>query len=130
MKKILLDTNAYIRLFTGAENVLEVLAKAEYVLISVIVLGELYAGFKGGAKELENKKRLSTFVEKPTVEIVTVSQETAEIFGEIKNKLKIAGTPLPINDLWIAAQTIETGSTLISFDNHFKKIAGLRVYPS
>ncbi len=53
---------------------------------------------------------------------------TAEIFGEIKNFLKKSGTPIPINDVWIASHTVETGSVVITYDNHFKKVPGLRCW--
>lgn len=93
----------------------------------MIVLGELYAGFKNGSKELENKKLLELFLGKSTVRIIDVTEETADIFGVIKNILKNAGTPLPINDIWIAAHAMEFGANLLSFDKHFKQIPGLRL---
>lgn len=95
MKKILLDTNAYTHLLAGDQDVLNTLAAAETVYMSIFVLGELYAGFSGDFKEKENKSQ---------------------------------GTPLPINDVWIAAHGIETGSTVLTFDSHFKKIPGLLLW--
>ena len=126
MKKILLDTNAYARLLAGEEDVLDVLGTAETVYMSIFVLGELYAGFAGGTKERENKDILNRFLLKPSVKILNATAETAEVFGMVKQYLKKASTPLPINDVWIAAHTLETGSTLVTYDNHFKKIAGIR----
>lgn len=92
------------------------------------VLGELYAGFKGGMREQRNTKILSDFLNKPTVLTVDATPDTSEIFGTLKNSLKKAGTPLPINDVWIASHAIETGAIIITFDNHFQKIPGLRVW--
>lgn len=128
MKKILLDTNCYSGFMAGDEMVLDYLAQAETVYMSIIVLGELHAGFMGGSKARQNREYLTQFLAKPTVEILNATQETAEIFGEIKNRLREAGTPLPINDVWIAAHVIETGSIFITHDNHFKQIAGLRLW--
>ena len=51
-----------------------------------------------------------------------------DIFGWLKYQLKLAGTPIPINDVWIAAHAIETGSMLITFDSHFDRIPGLRLW--
>lgn len=116
MKKILLDTNAYPRLFAGDRDVLNILAESETVYLSVFVLGELYAGFAGGLKEKENKAALKQFLEKPTVKILHTTNDTAEIFGNIKNQLKTAGAPIPINDVWIAAHSKETGTMLVTFD--------------
>ena len=126
MKSILLDTNAYTRLLTGEEDVLDVIGTAETVYMSIFVLGELYAGFAGGTKERGNKDTLNRFLRKPSVKILNATSETAEVFGMVKQALKKAGTPLPINDVWIAAHTLETGSTLVTYDGHFKKIAGIR----
>jgi tRNA(fMet)-specific endonuclease VapC len=126
MKSILLDTNAYTRLLTGEEDVLDVIGTAETVYMSIFVLGELYAGFAGGTKERENKDTLNRFLFKSSVKILNATAETAEVFGVVKQDLKKAGTPLPINDVWIAAHALETGSTLVTYDGHFKKIAGIR----
>ena len=126
MKKIVLDTNAYTRLLAGEEDVLDVIGTAETVYMSIFVLGELYAGFAGGTKERENKDTLDQFLRKPSVKILNATSETAEVFGMVKQELKKAGTPLPINDVWIAAHALETGSTLVTYDGHFKKIAGIR----
>ena len=128
MKKVLLDTNAYAKLLRGDENVLSVLAQADVVFMSVIVLGELYAGFRGGNKESKNRAELDEFLRSPTVQVLAASLETSEIFGIIKHRLQKAGTPIPINDVWIAAHASESGSHLVTYDQHFKKIAGLRIW--
>jgi tRNA(fMet)-specific endonuclease VapC len=128
MKKILLDTSAYSRLLSGDENVLNSLSYANIIYMSVIVLGELYSGFKGGKKETWNKELIQKFIDKPTVSILDVTVETSEIFAEIKNALKKSGNPVPINDIWIASHSVQTGSVLITFDAHFIKIPGLRIW--
>ena len=128
MKKIIIDTNAYTRFLTGDEDVLDVIAAAETIYLSIFVLGELYAGFAGGTKESKNKDALRQFLLKPTVKILNATSETAEVFGFVKSNLRMAGTPVPINDVWIAAHGIETGSTIITYDTHFKKIAGVRLW--
>lgn len=128
MKKIILDTNAYAQLLAGAQDVLDAISVANILYMSIFVLGELHAGFAGGSKEQENRDILDRFLRKPTVKILNATMETAEIFGQTKSKLRAAGTPVPINDLWIASHAIETGSTLITFDKHFRKIPGLRLW--
>jgi tRNA(fMet)-specific endonuclease VapC len=126
VKSVIIDTNAYTRLLAGEEDVLDVIGTAEIVYMSIFVLGELYAGFAGSTQERDNKNALDSFLLKPTVKILNATSETAKVFGMVKQDLKRAGTPLPINDVWIAAHALETGSTLITYDRHFKKIAGLR----
>jgi tRNA(fMet)-specific endonuclease VapC len=128
MKRILLDTNAYSHLLAGDKKVLSLLAESDVVYMSIFVLGELYAGFKGGSKEKENTQLLKRFIQKPTVEILEATEETSKVFGQVKNDLKKAGTPLPINDVWIAAHTLESGSTLITYDIHFREIPDLRLW--
>ena len=128
MKKILLDTNAYTRLLQGDESVLEALGSADTVFMSVFVLGELYAGFKGGARESNNRAQLEDFLRRPTVNILTASRETSDIFGTIKHRLKQVGKPIPINDVWIAAHATESGSHLVTYDAHFESVAGLLLW--
>ena len=128
MNSIVVDTNAYTRLLAGREDVLDAIGSADTVYMSVFVLGELYAGFAGGTKKRDNKEALNRFLLKPTVKILNATSETAKIFGMIKQNLKKTGTPLPINDVWIAAHSLETGSTLITYDSHFKHIVGLRLW--
>lgn len=128
MSRVLLDTNAYAALLSGNQKVLEALAAAEKVHLSLIVLGELHAGFRGGNRRKENEQLLSQFMARPTVSTLLLTLETAEIFGELKARLKRAGTPIPINDVWLAAQAIETGSVLVSYDSHFRDVAGVRLW--
>ena len=128
MKKVLLDTNAYTALLKGDESVLDALAQAKTVFMSVFVLGELYAGFKGGSKETKNRKQLDDFLSRPSVRILTATQETSDIFGTIKHRLRTAGTPIPINDVWIAAHATESGSHIVTFDSHFNAVSGLLLW--
>lgn len=130
MSRILLDTNAYIRLLAGDARVLDALAGAERIYMSVFVLGELYSGFRGGEKNRENTLRLNRFLEKPGVVVLDATRETADCFDLVKSALRKAGTPIPLNDVWIAAQTLETGAVLVTFDDHFKAVPGLRIWES
>lgn len=66
---------------------------------------------------------------KPTVKILNATVETAEVFGLVKNNLKNAAAPIPINDVWIAAHAMETGSEIVGYDAHFKNVPGLRLWP-
>jgi len=129
MKKILLDTNAYVRFLRGDEKVMVYLAQADSVYMSVFVLGELYAGFRASGKERENRQILERFLLKSTVTILEATIETADVFGLIMDSLRKSGKPIPINDVWIAAQGLETGSILVTYDDHFAVIPGLRLWP-
>lgn len=96
--------------------------------MSGVALKRSLIPFCGGAKESENKKRLNDFLSKPTVSILPVSKETAKIFGIVKQQLKSADTPIPLNDVWIAAHALENGGRLISYDKHFKQVAGVLLW--
>jgi len=128
LKKILLDTNAYVRFLRGDEKVMTYLAQADSVYMSVFVLGELFAGFKSGGKQRENKQILEKFLRKPTVAVLKATLETADIFGGVMASLRKTGSPIPINDVWIAAHALETGSILVTYDDHFAAIPGLRLW--
>ena len=128
MTKTLLDTNAYSAFMSGDELVLEYIIESEVIYISTIVIGELFAGFHGGGKLTQNREELRSFLRKDGVEVIDVTIETAEIFGEIKAGLRKKGSMLPLNDIWIAAHSIETGSKLVTYDKHFKSIDGLRIW--
>jgi tRNA(fMet)-specific endonuclease VapC len=128
MKKILLDTNAYVHYLRGNEKVMTYLAQADCVYMSVFVLGELLAGFRAGGKEKDNRRILERFLLKSTVTVLDGTMETADIFGLVMASLKKSGTPIPINDVWIAAHALETGSILVTYDEHFASVPGLRLW--
>lgn len=128
MKKILLDTNAYSNYLKGDQVVFDEIVNSERVYVSIFVIAELLTGFKGGNKEKENRSILNKFLSKSTVEVLKAGVETSETFSEIKHVLKSQGTPIPINDVWIAAHVRESGATLITYDKHFEHISGLRIW--
>jgi tRNA(fMet)-specific endonuclease VapC len=126
--KVILDTNAYSGLLRGNSEVLEWLESSETVFMSVFVLAELLYGFKGGNKEKHNNEILNGFMSNPKITTIDATLRTSTIFSEIKYFLKKQGAQIPINDIWIAAHTYESGATLITFDNHFKGIPKIKVW--
>jgi tRNA(fMet)-specific endonuclease VapC len=129
MNPVFLDTNAYTGLINGDTAICERIAQADIVYMSVIVLGELYTGFYGGSKPDWNISVLKDFLEKETIKIIDITHETAKIFGQIKNELRQKAKMIPINDIWIAAQAIETNSILLTYDKHFANISTLKMCP-
>jgi len=99
--------------------------RSERLLISVVVVGELLFGFRKGTRFQENLAQLESFMDSSYIELVTVTFTTADRFARIAAQLRKAGTPIPSNDMWIAAQAMETGANLLSFDEHFRLIEGL-----
>jgi tRNA(fMet)-specific endonuclease VapC len=88
MSRVLLDTNAYTALFRGVPEILTVIVRAERVYASVIAIGELEAGFRGGSKYAENVEMLERFLAKSAVAVLPVSRDTSDCFGLIKDSLR------------------------------------------
>lgn len=128
MRRVLLDTNAYSALARGDEAVLEAISEADIVYLSVVVLGELYAGFRGGGREAANRESLRRLLERPTVRTLSLTPETAEVYAAVRHALKLAGTPIPTNDVWICAHAVEAGAVVITDDAHFSRVPGVRVW--
>lgn len=129
MSSLLLDTNIYSAFVRGKFPELSpVFGKAERINISTIVLGELFFGFKHGNQRRKNYEILNRFLFKPNVLIHHVSEITADHYSDISLHLRKIGAPIPTNDIWIAAQAMETNSTLISLDRHFEQIKGLKLF--
>jgi len=125
--KILLDTNIYSNFLRGNIEILDCIKNSSHIYISIFVIAELLSGFKGGSKEEQNIKILNNFLNKKKVEIIDANHETSKLFAIIKNQLKQDGKPIPINDIWIAAHSMQTYSTLISNDKHFNYIKNIKV---
>jgi len=123
--KVLLDTNAYTALFRGHEDVAARVRRAEQVLVSVIVAGELLFGFRNGSRYEANRTELEDFIASPYVALLPVTLVTSDRFGRIAASLRRKGRPLPTNDIWIAAHAMESGAELISFDRHFEQVDGI-----
>jgi tRNA(fMet)-specific endonuclease VapC len=123
---IVLDTSAYSHLRTGHADVLDLLRRAPLVYVPVIVIGELEAAFELGRRPDQNRASLAEFISEPFVSIVDVTQATTRRYGELIGVLRRAGTPIPANDVWIAAVTMGTSGTLVTFDSDFTRVPGLR----
>jgi tRNA(fMet)-specific endonuclease VapC len=85
----------------------------------------LHAGFEKGTRRKENRRQLREFLDIPGVEAISISADMAERYGILVNQLSCAGTPIPTNDVWIAAAALDTGARLVSYDSHFKNVQGL-----
>jgi tRNA(fMet)-specific endonuclease VapC len=123
--KRLLDTCAYTAAKRGRPDVCEAIRMSSELVFSTIVLGELLFGFRHGTRFDRNLAELERFLNHPAVRLQPVDRVTADRFGRIATMLKRAGTPIPSNDIWIAAQAMETGAELLTLDSHFEKVTGI-----
>ncbi|MBI4729046.1 MAG: type II toxin-antitoxin system VapC family toxin [Acidobacteria bacterium] len=130
--RIVLDTSAYSRAQRGDALALDAIARAEVVFLPVTVLGELEAGFRVGSRYRENRRALDEFLREPCVQVLDVTGDVARLYGQVFASLRRAGTPLPVNDIWIAATTLGCGAHLVTFDEDFARIDGLphTLYPA
>jgi predicted nucleic acid-binding protein len=123
--EVLLDTTAYSQFRRGHAATVDRVRRAERIRFSVIVMGELLAGFHRGSRFEGNARSLEDFLGESRVLLQEVSGRTAERFGLVMNGLRAKGRPIPTNDVWIAAQAMETGAQLLSFDRDFQYVDGL-----
>jgi len=120
--RVALDTNRLTDLFRGDTALAETLALCEEVWIPLVVLAEIKAGFYGGSQQHRNEALLATFLSKEPVGLLLPDRETAEHYARVFVQLKRAGTPVPDNDLWIAAMVLQHNLVLITRDQHFERI--------
>jgi predicted nucleic acid-binding protein len=125
MNRILIDTNIYSNALRGQVDVVAVLRQVAHIGISAISIGELISGFQGGSKEQKNRRELALFLDSPRVQLYNIDNETAEFYSTILNQLRQNGTPIPTNDIWIAATAFQHGLPLYTLDNHFSLVANL-----
>lgn len=123
---VLLDTNSYTAYFSKDARVKREIDKSQKVFISVISVGELLYGFKKGSREVSNTNDLNDFLGNKKIHLLPVTFKTATIYSTVKYHLKRKGTPIPDNDIWIAASALEIKAAIITFDRHFLKILGLK----
>ena len=125
-----LDTSGYSALWRGDQRVLDTMRRAASVGVPAVVLGELYSGFAGGARNAENVAQLRRFLDKPSVRVLPVTGETAIRYADIDQYLRKRGRPIPRNDVWIAAVAMEHGLHLLTLDAHFREIPLLLIEPA
>ncbi|MDO8632305.1 MAG: type II toxin-antitoxin system VapC family toxin [Phycisphaerales bacterium] len=125
--RLVLDTSAYSHFRAGHPQVLDQLARAAAVVIPVTVLGELEAAFQLGRRARENRLTLSEFLGEPFVTVWPTTTAVARQYGRVFAELKRAGTPIPVNDVWIAAACLDCVGRLVTFDGDFERIPGLEL---
>jgi len=123
MIRVLLDTSAYSAFLRDHPDVGGALQKADEICLTPVVLGELLAGFMRGKQRKKNEGELHRFLSSPRVNVLGVDQDTAERYAIIMHALRNAGTPIPINDVWIAASAMQHGLRVLTTDAHYHKVS-------
>ena len=117
--RVALDTNRYVDLCKGVDQTIEVLEQADEILMPFVVLGELRAGFAHGRRQAENERVLRRFLLKGGVRVVFADDQTTHHYASVFRQLRKQGTPIPTNDMWIAAIVLQHNLVLHARDKHF-----------
>jgi len=120
--KVMMDTSAYTAFLRGSPEVKEAVQQADEIVFNPVVLGELIAGFLMGRNERKNRAILKDFLGSPRVIVAEIDEETSERYAVIVQSLRMKGTPIPTNDLWIAASAMQHGLKVLTTDNHYLKV--------
>lgn len=121
---MILDTNALSAFFDGDARLKVIVAKAARISLPVIVLGEYRFGLIGSRIRKVMESALDEL--QALSEVLLIDTETVRPYAKISDQLKRAGTPIPSNDLWIAAIAVQHGLPIVSRDKHFDFVRGIR----
>ena len=123
--RLALDTNRYTDLCRGDVSVIETVKFADEVWLPFIVVGELRAGFAAGSQGPRNEAVLRRFLLKPGVGILYADEQTTHHYANVFRQLRKQGTPIPTNDMWIAALALQHSLVLSARDTHFDALPQL-----
>jgi predicted nucleic acid-binding protein len=120
---VILDTNALSAWADGQPEIKPVLVSATKLVVPAVVLGE----FDFGIRQSRHYRRYTGWLQRSLqhAEIAVVDEETAKLYGEIRLALKKAGTPIPLNDAWIAAAAAQYQLPVLSRDSHFDAVRNI-----
>lgn len=123
--RLALDTNRYSDLCNDDVTTMEAVESADEVWLPFIVLAELRAGFSLGGKAAQNEAILRRFLLQPKVEVLYADEQTTHHYASVYRQLRRQGTPIPTNDMWIAALVLQHSLTLCARDTHFDALPQL-----
>ncbi len=123
--RLALDTNRYVDFCRGVPEVVAILEHAEAVYLPFVVVGELRAGFAMGTKGPKNERTLRRFQMRPGVSMLLADEQTTHHYAAVYRQLRVQGTPIPTNDLWIAALVLQHDLSLYARDQHFDHLPQL-----
>lgn len=123
--RIALDTNRYRDFCEGNQEVLRHIQRAEQIFLPLPVLGELRAGFACGTLSMRNEAILTRFLNEERVSVLCMDESTSFWFARLFRQLRQQGTPIPTNDLWIAALVEQHTLLLYTRDRHFQYLPQL-----
>ena len=123
--RVALDTNRYVDLCKGVGETVALLEGAEAVVLPFVVIGELRAGFAHGRRQAENERVLRSFLFKDGVRALFADDQTTHHYASVFRQLRKQGTPIPTNDMWLAALVLQHNLALHARDKHFDRLPQL-----
>jgi tRNA(fMet)-specific endonuclease VapC len=120
--RIAIDTNVYRTFCEGLSSAVEHFAQAVEIHIPYVVLAELRAGFLCGTVAKKNERILIQFLNRPRVRILLPDEATTHHYARVFAQLRAQGTPIPTNDMWIAALVLQHDLQLYSRDSHYDNL--------
>lgn len=122
---ILVDTNRYTDFAKGDQDTVRGFTEADHIYLPFVALAELRAGFACGKIARQNEATLVKFLNNKRVSVLYADARTTQVYAEIFAQLREQGTPIPTNDIWIAALAIQYALPLCSRDQHFEHLSQL-----
>ena len=123
--RVALDTNRYVDLCKNVIDTVSLLESAEAILLPFVVLAELRAGFAHGRRQAENERVLRRFLMKDGVRVLFADDQTTHHYASVYRQLRKQGTPIPTNDMWLAALALQHTLSLHARDKHFDHLPQL-----
>ena len=120
---MILDTNGLSALAEGEYRLEPILRRADEICVPVIVLGEYRYGISQSRERVHYERWLSEYL--PTFRVLEIDERTTISYSTVRVELKKAGTPIPANDVWIAALCRQHAQPLLSRDHHFDAVSGI-----
>ena len=124
--RILLDTNRYTDFCKSVPEAVAPVTAAEHVFLPFVALAELRGGFQAGTLARENERTLTRFLASERVSVLYPDETTTQVYAGLFAQLRRQGTPIPTNDMWIAALALQHNLALLSRDAHFDNLPQLR----
>jgi tRNA(fMet)-specific endonuclease VapC len=121
--RLALDTNRYVDLCKGVEPTVALVGAADAILVPFVVVAELRAGFAFGRRLADNERVLRRFLQKDGVHVLFADDQTTFHYAAVYRDLRRQGTPIPTNDMWVAALVLQHNLVLHARDRHFDAIA-------
>jgi tRNA(fMet)-specific endonuclease VapC len=123
--RIALDTNYYSDFCRKEPEALQRIREAHEIFLPFITIAELRAGFLYGSQSMQNERTLIQFLNSPRVSILYADEQTTNHYARLYLQLRKQGTPIPTNDIWIAALVSQHDLFLCARDKHFDHLPQL-----